>query len=78
MQPRYADIDFDIIPDAHAALDSNPAAVARIRARYPGKVVIGHVGALDHSHRVQGTIIEAAVATRRLIATPSAISTTSS
>lgn len=57
---RYADIDFDIIPDAHAALQSNPERVSSLRRRYDGKVVIGHVGALDHSHKGQGTIIEAA------------------
>ena len=60
MQPRYADINFDIIPDAHAALESDSASVAALRRQYAGKVVIGHVGALDHSHKGQGTIIEAA------------------
>ena len=36
------------------------AAVAEIRAGRPGKILIGHVGALDHSHKGQSTIIEAA------------------
>jgi len=64
LQPRYGDIEFDIVPDAHAALISDPAAVARLRAGYEGKIVIGHVGALDHSHKGQRTIIEAAHAVR--------------
>jgi glycosyltransferase involved in cell wall biosynthesis len=57
---RYADIDFDIIPDAHAGLTSDPESVSSLRRRYAGKFLIGHVGALDHSHKGQGTIIEAA------------------
>ncbi len=57
---RYRDIAFDIIPDAHAALAADPDTVASLRRRYAGRTVIGHVGALDHSHKGQGTIIEAA------------------
>ncbi|MEO1202605.1 MAG: glycosyltransferase, partial [Pseudomonadota bacterium] len=57
---RYADLDFDIIPDAHASLVADPKRAAELRRRYDGKFVIGHVGALDHGHKGQGTIIEAA------------------
>lgn len=57
---RYADLDFDIIPDAHASLSADPERADELRRRYDGKLVIGHVGALDHSHKGQGTIIEAA------------------
>ena len=64
MRPSYEDLDFDIVPDAHAALWTNPDAVKALKARYPGKVVIGHVGALDHSHKGQRTIIEAAQSVR--------------
>ena len=64
MRPRYADIDIDIVPDAHAALESEPAGVAGLKSRYRGKTVIGHVGALDDSHKGQSTIIEAAHAVR--------------
>ncbi|MDJ0940131.1 MAG: glycosyltransferase family 4 protein [Woeseiaceae bacterium] len=60
MRPRYADIDFDIVPDAHAALEADPDAVRALRERFQGKTVIGHVGALDHAHKGQRTIIEAA------------------
>ena len=60
MQPLYADIEFDIVPDAHAALDADPAGVAELKRRYEGQTVIGHVGALDDSHKGQLTMIEAA------------------
>jgi glycosyltransferase involved in cell wall biosynthesis len=62
--PGYGYIDFDFIPDAHAALESNETAVTRIRERHEGKLLIGHVGAYDHSHKGQWTIIEAANAVR--------------
>ncbi len=60
LQARHADIDFDVIPDAHAALAWKRAAVTAIRDRYRGKLLIGHVGALDHAHKGQRTIIDAA------------------
>ena len=56
----YPDVAVDIVPDAHAGLNADSDVVTRIRARYPEKVIIGHVGALDHSHKGQLTIIEAA------------------
>lgn len=60
MSPLYADIEFDIVPDANAGLEARPEAVRELRQKYSGKFVIGHVGALDHSHKGQLTIIEAA------------------
>ena len=57
---RYPRIKTSIIPDAVADLSCDDKNVAAIRARYPGKTIIGNVGALDHSHKGQLTIIEAA------------------
>ncbi len=58
--PEYSHIEFDFVPDAHAALDSDPAKVVAIRDRHNGKLIIGHVGELEHAHKGQRTIIEAA------------------
>lgn len=60
MNSLYPDIDFWIVPDAHASLQADAAVVEQIRAERAGKLLIGHVGALDHSHKGQLTIIEAA------------------
>jgi len=60
MSSLYPDIDFWIVPDAHASLQADAAVVEQIRAERAGKLLIGHVGALDHSHKGQLTIIEAA------------------
>lgn len=49
-----------VIRSAHAEMDVDVAQVAAIRRRRPGKTLIGHVGALEHSHKGQLTIIEAA------------------
>jgi glycosyltransferase involved in cell wall biosynthesis len=56
----YPDIDFRIVPDAHASLQANASVAARIREERAGKVLIGHVGALVQCHKGQLTIIEAA------------------
>ena len=57
---RHPDLDVLVVPDAHASLESSAAAVAALRAEHPGKRLIGHVGALDDSHKGQSTIIAAA------------------
>jgi len=48
------------IPSANAGFAVDEAAVAAIRAERSGKTLIGNVGALDHSHKGQSTIIEVA------------------
>ena len=48
------------IPSASADFEVEAERVAAIRAQRPGKVLIGNVGALDHSHKGQSTIIEVA------------------
>ncbi len=49
-----------IIPDAHSGFVADSAAVEAIRGRYPGKTLIGHIGALVNSHKGQMTIIDVA------------------
>ncbi len=55
-----ADIQCCKIADATAGYTQAPEAVAAIRARYPGRFVVGHVGALDHAHKGQLDLIDAA------------------
>jgi glycosyltransferase involved in cell wall biosynthesis len=59
MRPVYPEINFKVVPDAHAALESDPQAVAAIRDKYPGKFLIGNVSALDPM-KGQMTMVEAA------------------
>ncbi len=56
----YPQIDVAVVPDAHAALAADADAVAAIRAQFPGRQLIGHVGALDDSHKGQRTLLAAA------------------
>ena len=60
MRERKAGGKAIVIPDAHAELPVNEEEVGRIRARYSGKTLIGHVGALEQSHKGQMTMIEVA------------------
>ncbi len=60
LRVRHPELEPVVVPDAHAAFDVDAAEVERIRAARPGKTLIGHVGAYDHSHKGQLTIIEAA------------------
>ena len=60
LSKRQPGIDPVVIPDAVAGFVPDRQEVARIRARYPGKRLLGHIGALDHSHKGQSTIIEVA------------------
>ena len=65
LSKRQPGVDPVVIPDAVAGFEADDDEVSRIRARFPGKRLIGHVGALDHSHKGQSTIIEVARATQR-------------
>lgn len=49
-----------VVADAHSDLASGHTVPDELKARFAGKTVVGHIGALDHSHKGQGTIIEAA------------------
>lgn len=48
------------IPDALAHLDSTRSVTEQIRARYQGKIIIGHIGAYVDRDKGQRVIIEAA------------------
>ncbi len=54
------ELDPVTIPSANAGFEVDADVVSAIRAKRPGKVLIGHIGAYDHSHKGQLTIIEAA------------------
>jgi glycosyltransferase involved in cell wall biosynthesis len=60
MRKQYPKIEVSVVPDAHAGLRAESAIVASIRERYTGKLIIGHVGAMDDEHKGQMTIIQAA------------------
>lgn len=60
LRERHPEIEPAVVPDAIAGFASDAASVAAIRAARPGKILIGHVGALAHSHKGQSTIIEVA------------------
>ena len=57
---RTPGLGYDVIPDAITGFANDEARTAEIRASRAGKVLVGHIGALDHSHKGQGTIIELA------------------
>ncbi|WP_082989921.1 glycosyltransferase family 4 protein [Woeseia oceani] len=60
IQASYPGVRCTVIADAHADLASAHRTPEALRARFAGKTVVGHVGALDHAHKGQGTIIEMA------------------
>ena len=61
---RYDGMAVRVVHDAHAGM-LNGAAVAReVLPGLAGRIVVGHVGELDHGHKGQGTIIAAARALR--------------
>jgi glycosyltransferase involved in cell wall biosynthesis len=60
VESHYPDIRCRVVPDAHAGMAVRRPESSDIRRRYTGKIVIGHLGELDHSHKGQRTIVEAA------------------
>ena len=60
LRVRHPNVEPVIIPSVPAGFDIDEAKVAEIRNARPGKTLIGHVGALDHSDKGQSTIIEVA------------------
>lgn len=61
VEAHYSDVHCRIVPSAHANMLNGHAAEEEVFGkRNGGKIVIGHIGELDHSHKGQGTIIEAA------------------
>ena len=59
VESHYPDLECEVVPDAHADMLNGHANRAASR-KTNGKTVVGHIGELDHSHKGQGTIIEAA------------------
>lgn len=49
-----------IIPSMHSDLSSNPESSNAIKAKFKGKTIVGHIGALVDHHKGQTTIIRAA------------------
>ena len=58
--------DVALIPSALSGGETDPAPAAALRADFPGKYLVGHVGALVDRHKGQRVLIEAA---RRLAGT---------
>lgn len=56
---NYPQLTTELVPDAHAALRSDPQETQAIRERYAGKFLIGNIAALDPA-KGQMTLIEAA------------------
>src|SRR5690606_37041340 len=59
VEAGYPGISCPVVPDAHAGLVDRAAPLGRHALPGAGPVV-GHVGELDHGHKGQETIIEAA------------------
>ena len=57
---QYPSLQPKVIPSAHAALADTSHDREAVRQRFPGKTIVGHVGALVQRHKGQGTIIAAA------------------
>jgi glycosyltransferase involved in cell wall biosynthesis len=53
-------LEYEVIADASAGLESSAEAAAKIRGRLGGTVVVGHVGSLDDSHKGQKQTIDVA------------------
>jgi len=49
-----------VIPSAVSGLDHDPSSSSELRAEWGGDFVVGHVGALDDSHKGQRQIVELA------------------
>lgn len=54
------DVNVEVIPDATSDIKINHENVRNLRARFRGKFVVGHIGALVDEHKGQSTLIKAA------------------
>ena len=57
---HYPEMHCPIVPSAHADMAKPHTDASELRPDLRGKTIIGHMGELDHSHKGQRTIIEAA------------------
>ena len=55
-----SDIDYQVIPSAKTGFTPNESEVKRIKSTLEGNFIVGHIGALDDSHKGQQQIIELA------------------
>jgi glycosyltransferase involved in cell wall biosynthesis len=55
-------LSVEIIPSAISGLSADPSESATLRARWGGQFVVGHIGALDDSHKGQQQIVATAEA----------------
>lgn len=60
VEEHYGDIQCQVVPSAHANMLNGHANHRDVLRRTNGRIVVGHIGELDHSHKGQGTILEAA------------------
>jgi glycosyltransferase involved in cell wall biosynthesis len=60
MRRQQSYLEPQVIGDASAALDVDTDHVRRLRARFDGRPLIGHVGALDDATKGQRTLFEVA------------------
>lgn len=63
---RWYPLSIPIIPSAASNSAANPELVREYRARYPGKVLIGHVGALVDRHKGQRELLKVAAKLKEL------------
>lgn len=57
---KLFDLNYTVIPDAKTSFEFNPEEVKAIRSRVKADFIVGHIGALDDSHKGQCQIIEVA------------------
>ena len=57
---HYPEMRCPIVPSAHADMANANSDARALRPDLGGKTIVGHLGELDHSHKGQRTIIEAA------------------
>ena len=59
---QYPAARIELIPSAHASLPGTSPDGSAISKKFPGKVLVGHIGALVQHHKGQKTVIHAAPA----------------
>jgi glycosyltransferase involved in cell wall biosynthesis len=60
VRDKYPSARIELIPSAHASLADTSPDGDPIRRKFPGKTLVGHIGALVQHHKGQKTIIHAA------------------
>lgn len=60
IESHYPEMHCPVVPSAHADMARAPADANDVRPELRNKTIVGHLGELDHSHKGQRTIIDAA------------------